>query len=71
MKRRALSSFVLFDVTYADGSRSSHRKVPTTVVQSLDGEEAVKAFIETQDRDIAAASGRQRGDIKLMMRSRS
>ena len=27
MKRRSLSSFVLFDVTYVDGSRSSNRKV--------------------------------------------
>ena len=27
MKRRSESSFVLFDVTYTDGSRSSNRKV--------------------------------------------
>jgi hypothetical protein len=28
MKRRAASNFILFDVIYADGSRSSNRKVP-------------------------------------------
>ncbi len=71
MKRRTLSSFVLFDVTYADGSLTSRRKVPTTVVESLDGEDAAKATIEAQDREIALASGKDRGAIKTMVRSRA
>ena len=71
MKRRTLSSFVLFDVTYADGSLSSNRKVPNPIVASLEGESAAKAFIEAQDREIALASGRPRGDIKSVIRRRS
>lgn len=71
MKRRNLSSFVLFDVTYDDGSRTSNRKVPTSVVDGLAGEEEAKAIIEAQDREISASSGRPRGPIKSMVRSRT
>src|SRR6202051_190009 len=56
MKRRVVNSFVLFDVVYTDGSRSSNRKIPRSVVDSLDGPDAVKAAIEAQDREIALAS---------------
>jgi hypothetical protein len=70
MKRRAQSSFVTFDVTYDDGSRTSNRKVPGAVADGLDGEDAIRAVIEAQDRDIALASGRPRGVIKSMKRSR-
>lgn len=69
MKRRAESSFVLFDVTYADGSRSSNRKVPSSTVG--EGEEAAKAAIETQDQKVALASGRPQGVIKSLQRSRT
>jgi hypothetical protein len=71
MKRRTESSFVLFDVIYDDGSRTSRRKVPSSVLEGLDGETAAKATIEAQDRDIALASGRPRGVIKSLMRSRT
>jgi hypothetical protein len=71
MKRRILSSFVLFDVTYDDGSRTSRRKVPSSVLEGLDGETAAKAAVEAQDREIALASGRPRGVIKSMTRSRT
>jgi hypothetical protein len=69
MKRRSESSFVLFDVTYMDGSRSSHRKVPTSTVE--EGEAAAKAAIETQDERVALASGRPQGVIKSLQRSRT
>jgi hypothetical protein len=69
MKRRAESSFVLFDVTYADGSRSSNRKVPSSTVG--EGEAAAKAAIETQDQKVALASGRPQGIIKSLQRSRT
>jgi hypothetical protein len=69
MKRRAESSFVLFDVTYADGSRSSNRKVPSSTVG--EGEAAAKAAIETQDQKVALASGRPQGVIKSLQRSRT
>jgi hypothetical protein len=71
MKRRIESSFVLFDVTYDDGSRTSRRKVPSTVLEGLEGEDAAKVIIEEQDREIGLASGRPRGVIKSMMRSRT
>jgi hypothetical protein len=71
MKRRIESSFVLFDVTYDDGTRTSRRKVPSAVLAGLEGEDAAKAAIEEQDREIGLASGRPRGVIKSMMRSRA
>jgi len=71
MKRRVVSSFVLFDVIYDDGSRSSRRKVPSSVLDDLDGEAAIKAAIEAQDREIGLASGRPRGVIKSLTRSRT
>jgi hypothetical protein len=69
MKRRTESSFVLFDVTYADGSRSSNRKVPTSTL--AEGDAATRAAIETQDQKVALASGRPQGVIKSLQRSRS
>jgi hypothetical protein len=71
MKRRSLSSFVLFDVTYVDGSRSSNRKVLSSVLESFEGEAAATAVIEAQDREIATASGRSRSDIKSIKRVRT
>jgi hypothetical protein len=71
MKRRAVSNFVFFDVTYADGSQSSNRKVPQLTLEDPGGEAAIRAVIEAQDRQIAIASGRPRGEIKSVKRSRS
>ena len=69
IKRRIESSFVAFDVIYQDGARSSNRKVPSTALGGLDGDEPAKAIIEAQDRLIADASGRPRGPIKSIVRS--
>jgi len=71
MKRRSLSSFVLFDVTYVDGSRSSNRKVLSSALESFEGEAAAASVIEAQDREIASASGRARSDIKSIRRVRA
>lgn len=71
MKRRSLSSFVLFDVTYVDGSRSSNRKVLSSALEGFEGEAAATAVIEAQDRAIASASGRARSDIKSIRRVRA
>jgi hypothetical protein len=68
-KRKILSSFVFFDVTYTDGSRSSNRRVPFTELGGFDGDEPAKTFIEAQDREISAASGRPRADIKTISRT--
>ena len=38
----AASGFVLFDVFYQDGSRTSNRKVPSSEVGGLDGGHGVR-----------------------------
>lgn len=63
------AAFVLFDVLYEDGTRSSNRKVPSAEVGGLDGDEPARAIIEAQDRKIAELSGRPRGPIKSISRS--
>jgi hypothetical protein len=70
MKRRNESTFVLFDVTYVDGTVTSNRKVLSSVLGGLDGDEPAKAVIEAQDREIGLASGRPRGVIKAVARKR-
>jgi hypothetical protein len=62
--------FVLFDVLYEDGTRSSNRKVPSSELGGLDGDLMAKPYIETQDLKIAEISGRPRGSIKSVSRSR-
>lgn len=69
MKSRSASSFVMFDVVYEDGTRSSNRKVAASALGGLDGDEPARALVEAQDREIAAASGRARSDVKSIVRS--
>ena len=69
MKSRASTSFVMFDVVYEDGTRSSNRKVAASVLTGLDGDEPARGIVEAQDREIAAASGRPRSDVKSIRRS--
>ena len=71
MKRRSESSFVLFDIVYADGSQSSNRKVLSSVLEGLDGEANGRAAIEAQDRERSQASGRAQGVIASMVRKRT
>lgn len=61
--------FVLFDVFYQDGSRTSNRKVPATELNVLDGDAPARAWIEAQDRMIAERSQSPRGPIKSISRS--
>ena len=68
-KKRILSSFVMFDVLYEDGSISSNRKVPAAELTGLDGDMPAQAIIEAQDREIGLASGRPRGKIKQISRT--
>ena len=70
MKRRAVGNFVLFDVTYADGSRSSNRKVPNAALEGPEGMAAAQAAIEAQDEEIARSSGRERREVTSVARSR-
>ena len=64
------NGFVLFDVLYEDGTQTSNRKVPAADLGGLDGDLPARTFVETQDRDIGTMSGRPRGRIKSMSRSR-
>ncbi len=68
-KQPVEKGFVLFDVVYQDGSRTSNRKVPSSEVGGLDGDAPARAFIEAQDRKIAEMSNNPRGPIKTIMRS--
>ena len=69
MKSRAASAFVMFDVLYEDGTRSSNRKVAATALDGLDGDEPARGIIEAQDREIGAASGRPRSTVKSLART--
>jgi hypothetical protein len=59
---------VLFNVVYQDGSQTSNRKVPGSLLGGLEGDEPARAYIEAQDREIAERSGRPRGPIKTIKR---
>lgn len=63
------ADFVLFNVTYEDGSMTSNRKVPADILDGLDGDEPAREVIEAQDREIAERSGRPRGPIKAIERA--
>jgi len=68
-KKPDRGEFVMFDVLYEDGTRTSNRRVPVALLGGLDGDAPAKAFIEAQDRDIAAVSGRPRGRVRSIVRS--
>jgi hypothetical protein len=68
-KPTATAEFVLFDVHYEDGTVTSNRKVPGTLLGGLDGDEPARAAIEAQDREIAERSGRPRARIASLSRS--
>lgn len=64
-----IDEFVLFDVLYEDGTRSSNRKVPSSELGGLDGDAPAKPYIEAHDRKIAEVSGKPRALIKSVSRS--
>ena len=69
-KPTARTETVLFDVIYEDGSQRSNRRVPAELLGGLDGgEDAVKAELARQDREIAEKSGMPPMDIKSIKRS--
>jgi hypothetical protein len=68
-KQATDNAFVLFDVLYQDGARTSNRKVPSELLGGLDGDEPARGVIEEQDRKIAEMSGNPRGPIKSLTRS--
>jgi hypothetical protein len=69
VKKRADTKFVLFDVTYADGTRRSNRKVPSEILGGLDGDAPARDEIAAQDQRIAEASGRPATPIASLVRA--
>jgi hypothetical protein len=63
------TGYALFDVFYEDGSRSSNRRVPRSILGGLDGDEPARRAIEEQDNAIAEKAGRPRVAIKVIKRS--
>ena len=68
-RERVETGFVMFDIIYQDGTRSSHRKIPASQIGGLDGDTNAKTLIEEQDRKISDMSGVRRGPIKTIVRS--
>ena len=68
-KPTARSEFVMFDVTYEDGSQRSNRKVDASLLGGLDGDEPARDAIAEQDRVISEKSGLPPLGIKTIKRS--
>ena len=68
-KPTAKPELVFFDVLYADGTMSSNRRVPGSVLGGLEGDTPARTVIEAQDREIAERSGRLRPPIKSISRA--
>lgn len=70
-KPKVDDSFILFDVVYEDGSRSSRRRVPVAEMDpyARDADADIISLIMAQDRKIAEMSGRARGAIRSIARS--
>ncbi len=67
---RRVEEFILFDVLYEDGTRTSNRKVPGSGLGDVDADLLAKTYIEAQDRQIAEISRKPRTSIKSLTRVR-
>jgi hypothetical protein len=67
---RRVEEFILFDVLYEDGTRTSNRKVPRSELGQVEGDLHAKTYIEAQDREIAEISGKPRTAIRSLTRLR-
>jgi hypothetical protein len=68
-KPKAQSEFILFDVHYEDGTRTSNRKVPSAALGGLEVDVPAQAIVKSQDQEIAKRSGHARGAIKFIARA--
>ena len=67
-KPTARTEYVLFNVTYEDGTQRSNRRVPADLLGGIDGDEPARALIAEQDREISAKSGLPPLAIKRIVR---
>jgi hypothetical protein len=68
-KDRIPDNFIMFDVTYTDGTKSSRRKINAPGMDRAEAEAFAMTEIMNQDRKIADMGGRDRGPIKELARS--
>lgn len=68
-KTRVEEGFVMFDVVYQDGTRSSRRRVRAFEVSDDEGDARARTIIMDQDRKIAEMSGNERPPIASISRS--
>ena len=66
---RRVEEFMFFNVLYEDGTQTSNRKVPSSELEGIAGDQAAKPYIEEQDRKITEMSGKSRGPIKSVERA--
>lgn len=62
-------NFVMYDVVYEDGTKSSRRKINVAGLSKDEYEAFARTEIMTQDRKIGEMSGKPRGNIKELSRS--
>jgi hypothetical protein len=65
---RRVAEFILFDILYEDGTRTSNRKIPGGELGDIKGDLCAKTYIEAQDRKIAEISGKSRTAVKSLTR---
>ena len=63
---RRVEEFILFDVLYEDGTRTSNRKVPGSELVDIDADLLAKTCIEAPDRQIAEICGKLRAPVKSL-----
>jgi hypothetical protein len=68
-QKKQEDEFVLFDVTYEDGSKSSRRRINVTGVDSDEVDAFAMTEIMTQDRKIMDMGGKNRGQVKEIVKS--
>ncbi len=68
-KIRVEDNIVFYDVTYEDGTRSSHRKINAAGLQRDEIEAFALTEIMNQDRKISEVSGKERGPVREIARS--
>ena len=68
-EKKIEDNFVMFDVVYEDGTRSSRRKINAAGLSSDEIDDHARTEIMAQDRKIAEMSGKPRGNIKELVRS--
>jgi hypothetical protein len=68
-KDRVVDNFIMFDVIYEDGTKSSRRKINAPGMSRDEADAFALTEIMNQDRKIAEMSGKDRGSIKELVRS--